>query len=126
MDSLGLETRIADLEAEVAYWKSEAQLGADATLVASIASAFGMTPAEAWIVGALWRLPAGRVGRRDRLLEDQPHHRPDSDRYNNIIDVLVHRIRRAMGTDAVETVRGSGFRLTDHGRDLMRQKGFTA
>jgi two-component system OmpR family response regulator len=36
----------------------------------------------------------------------------DADRDSNVIDVLIGRIRRKIGGDLIETVRGRGYRLT--------------
>jgi len=53
----------------------------------------------------------GRVISRTELVEhiyDQ-----DFDRDSNTIEVFVGRLRRKIGTDRIETVRGLGYRLTD-------------
>ena len=53
----------------------------------------------------------GRVISRTELVEhiyDQ-----DFDRDSNTIEVFVGRLRRKIGTDRIETVRGLGYRLVD-------------
>ena len=53
----------------------------------------------------------GRVISRTELVEhiyDQ-----DFDRDSNTIEVFVGRLRRKIGTERIETVRGLGYRLTD-------------
>ena len=53
----------------------------------------------------------GRVISRTELVEhiyDQ-----DFDRDSNTIEVFIGRLRRKIGTDRIETVRGLGYRLTD-------------
>ena len=53
----------------------------------------------------------GRVISRSELIEhiyDQ-----DFDRDSNTIEVFVGRLRRKLGTDAIETVRGMGYRFGD-------------
>ena len=53
----------------------------------------------------------GRVISRTELVEhiyDQ-----DFDRDSNTIEVFVGRLRRKIGTDRIETVRGLGYRLMD-------------
>ena len=55
--------------------------------------------------------PRGRVISRTELVEhiyDQ-----DFDRDSNTIEVFVGRLRRKIGTDRIETVRGLGYRLVD-------------
>ena len=55
----------------------------------------------------------GRVISRTELVEhiyDQ-----DFDRDSNTIEVFVGRLRRKIGTDRIETVRGLGYRLVDPG-----------
>lgn len=57
----------------------------------------------------------GRVISRTELVEhiyDQ-----DFDRDSNTIEVFVGRLRRKIGVDRIETVRGLGYRLLDPGKD---------
>jgi two-component system OmpR family response regulator len=54
--------------------------------------------------------------RRERIVSrldiiDHVYDR-DCDRDSNVIDVLIGRIRRKIGIDVIETIRGRGYRLT--------------
>ncbi|MES0874696.1 response regulator transcription factor [Sinimarinibacterium thermocellulolyticum] len=56
-----------------------------------------------------------RVVSRTELVEHL--YERDRDPDSNVIDVLLSRIRKRIGTDLIETVRGRGFRLRDPQRD---------
>ncbi|HYD50282.1 MAG TPA: response regulator transcription factor [Terriglobales bacterium] len=51
----------------------------------------------------------GRIVSRLNII-DRVYER-DADRDSNVIDVLIGRIRRKLGVDLIETVRGAGYRL---------------
>lgn len=53
----------------------------------------------------------GKVVSRTELAEHV--YDRDSERDSNVIDVLISRIRRKIGANAIATVRGRGFMLTD-------------
>jgi len=55
-----------------------------------------------------WR--RGRVIRRTELVEHL--YDQDFDRDSNTIEVFVGRLRKKIGPDRIETVRGLGYRLT--------------
>ena len=118
----GYVARIEHLEAEVAYLRSEVLLDATAQQVGDLADAFRLSPGQAWIVAALLNAKPGKTVRRERLLDDQPFQRPDADRFGNVMDVQVSRIRQRLGRDAIETVRSIGFRLTEAGRNRIAEK----
>lgn len=52
---------------------------------------------------------AGRVVSRSELIEHV--YAQDFDRDSNTLEVIVARLRRKLGRDAIETVRGLGYRL---------------
>jgi two-component system OmpR family response regulator len=52
---------------------------------------------------------AGRVVSRSELLDHAYERSLDPD--SNVIDVLLSRVRRKIGSERIETVRGRGFRL---------------
>ncbi|HEY8516229.1 MAG TPA: response regulator transcription factor [Candidatus Binatia bacterium] len=52
---------------------------------------------------------AGRIVTRSEIIDHA--YDGDFDRDSNVIDVLVSRIRRKLGVDLIETVRGLGYKL---------------
>lgn len=104
--------RIEELEAEVAYWKAEAQHNASNDVSGRIGRAFGLTAAEAWVMATLYGAK-GKIVRKERLLEDIPgcdwEARHEA---SNVIQVLVCRIRKKFGRDAIETAPSFGYRLS--------------
>jgi two-component system OmpR family response regulator len=67
-----------------------------------------LTTQELKILEYLLHRPGRIVSRLDII--DHAYER-DFDRDSNVIDVLVGRIRRKLGIDLIETVRGRGYRL---------------
>jgi DNA-binding response OmpR family regulator len=71
-----------------------------------------LTTQERALVGALFaRFP--RVVDRYDLLDSLPGYSNSEDRQVQILNVVVHRIRKKLGEDAIYTARGEGFRLGD-------------
>ena len=71
-----------------------------------------LTTQERALVGALFaRFP--RVVDRYDLLDSLPGYSNAEDRQVQILNVIVHRIRRKLGEGAIYTARGQGFRLGD-------------
>lgn len=71
-----------------------------------------LTTQERALVGALFaRFP--RVVDRYDLLDSLPGYSNVEDRQVQILNVIIHRIRRKLGEDAIYTARGQGFRLGD-------------
>jgi len=68
-----------------------------------------LTTQELRILEYLLHRPGRVVTRLD--IVDHAYAR-DADRDSNVIDVLMGRIRRKLGIDLIETVRGRGYRLT--------------
>ncbi len=85
-------------------------------------AAFGVQPRIAWMMQALHR--ARGLLARDFVLE----HMPRVDRvvvlHPHTPDVYMHGVRAALGSDAIQTMRGEGWRLTPLGRlRIMRALG---
>lgn len=71
-----------------------------------------LTTQERALVGALFaKFP--RVVDRYDLLEALPGHSNTEDRQVQILNVVIHRIRKKLGDAAIRTERGEGFRLGD-------------
>ena len=71
-----------------------------------------LTTQERALVGALFaKFP--RVVDRYDLLEALPGHSNTEDRQVQILNVVIHRIRKKLGEAAIRTERGEGFRLGD-------------
>jgi two-component system OmpR family response regulator len=56
---------------------------------------------------------AGQVVSRSELVEHL--YAQDFDRDSNTVEVFVGRLRRKLGADLIETVRGMGYRLVPAG-----------
>mgnify|MGYP003587109549 CR=1 FL=1 len=59
---------------------------------------------------------AGRVVSRTELVEHL--YDQDFDRDSNTIEVFIGRLRKKLGADRIETVRGLGYRLTAPAEEL--------
>lgn len=120
MTETELLDRIAVLENEVAYWKSEAIGNANARRAGALAAATGLTKGEAWVLLSLHDV-AGKTISTTLLSENMPGKGLDRDADNltNVSNVLVHRIRGKLGRDVIETVRGAGYRITEVGQTLI-------
>lgn len=104
---------IADLKEQVTYWKGEAQHNVDSELRERIGRALGLTTAESYLLATLYQA-RGEVVRTARLDEDLPGRKTwDERESSNVVQVMVCRIRRQLGNDAVLTVRGVGYRASD-------------
>jgi two-component system OmpR family response regulator len=57
---------------------------------------------------------AGQVVTRSEIIEHV--YAQDLDRDSNTIEVFVRRLRRKLGADTIETVRGQGYRISVAGR----------
>lgn len=106
----------AQLEEEVAFLRSELGQRYAATDVQIIADTFGLTPGVAHVLRQLyganghpvtpWQIAEGLPGIEDRDPE--------------ISRVYICRIRKALGRDAVETVRTRGYRLAPASHALVK------
>jgi DNA-binding response OmpR family regulator len=77
----------------------------------------GLSPQERALLGVLYaRYP--RPIPREVILEFLPGQDHTRERQLQVVDVLVHKLRKKLGADAVITERGAGFRF---GRRLYEQ-----
>lgn len=114
------------LRDEVAYLKSELGLQQDADVLARLSKAmrarndglrwtWQKATGSARIVARLYAVN-GRPLSRAQLMDAAPAKTPVSDdRWDNIIDVWVCFARKALGKDAIDTVHGLGYKLSDVG-----------
>jgi DNA-binding response OmpR family regulator len=73
----------------------------------------GLSPQERALLGVLYaRYP--RPVPREVILEFLPGQDHTRERQLQVVDVLVHKLRKKLGAEAVVTERGAGFRLGRH------------
>lgn len=107
--------RIAELEEENAWLRSELGLIQGADRLATVRRTFGLQPGDASLVLALYQAK-GSVRNKLQLHEAIPAVWVDhDDRGLKIIDVRICRLRKRLGHDAIETLWGQGYRLTAEG-----------
>ena len=80
-----------------------------------------LTSQEAALVGVLYRHYPRPVGKY-QLLELIPGYDHVQERQAQIVNVKVHHVRNKLGSDAIETVRGMGYRLSARQHAAMRDK----
>lgn len=103
--------RIAELEAENAYYKSEMGLLRDAARVVALQTSLGIRRTQAKFLLALWGR-RGRVATRDWLTQAMYAGATDEDEpLPSNIDVLVCHTRAKIGRDAIATLWGQGYAL---------------
>jgi DNA-binding response OmpR family regulator len=105
-----LEDRIAILEEMLGVNREEIE-------TAVLSKAFGLSQKEAWFLLALWRA-AGRVLSLWWLLDNRPKRLSEEDGTEtpqNLVRVYIHKLRRKVGHDCVETIKNHGYRLTPAG-----------
>jgi DNA-binding response OmpR family regulator len=74
--------------------------------------ATNLTQQEAAFMGALIRAYP-RAMRHEDIIAVLPHHDHAKDHNPKLSSVLAHRVRKTLGFDAIETVHGLGFRVSD-------------
>lgn len=105
------EERIADLEEQVRYWKTEALAIRDLDTEIRISEAFNLTPQEAWLVTILFNARGVAVA-KERLSDQMPNtNRNDFSDEISHINVLTHRIRKKNGKHFIQTVPRVGLRI---------------
>lgn len=109
----------ADKDEMIAWLKSELGIADDETQIAGIRSGLGVTRGEAHLLRAMYRAK-GKAMSVAQMMEAFPASRGHEDRDYHLLNVLVCRIRKALGKGAVETVWKFGYRLTDEGVALVR------
>lgn len=110
--------RIAELEERVAFLEGELRLGEKTERAANLCRALRCTKGEAHLLLALY--DSGRTLHSNTLSDAIPR-RWDDGPENNVVQVMVSRLRRNpnLGHDVIETVWGLGYRLTDSGRQRV-------
>jgi DNA-binding response OmpR family regulator len=111
---MDLYGKIETLQAEVAYWKSEALGNAEIDDQTLFARAFGLARQPVWLLNHLYA-KRGRTVTRNHIAENMPGHVDPDVRDTKIVDQIIHRIRKKLGHEAVQTVWGKGFYLTPEG-----------
>jgi DNA-binding response OmpR family regulator len=109
--------RVAELEEEVAYLKSELGLSIEATRIDAVKRAIGVPPRCAKLLLALHDAH-GRVLRVHQL-EAAIGGEDDRIAGSKIVNVLVWRLRRA--GDLVRNTWGLGYAITPLGAERVRQ-----
>lgn len=115
--------RIADLEDRVAYLEDDLAIALRTDQIASLCR-IGLRPSAAHIVLALYK--TGRTMSDEALFERMP--RPAEGETIKGVQSHIHRARKTIGYDIIETVRSIGYRLTAAGHALVKNalEGTTA
>lgn len=108
------------LKEEVAYLRSELGLQLDASRVAALQRAFGLSHHKARLVLVLFNAK-GRVVSQAQL-DDALPLKYTGERSSNFINATVCQLRKQIGKAAVENVFGVGYRISDE----MRARAATA
>lgn len=87
--------------------------------------AVGMTPQQLSLVVALREVYPQPISRWD-LLDTLPGYKKCKDRDDKIIAVIVHWVRKHLGQDAIENVRGIGYALTKAGYSAVTESRLAA
>lgn len=72
--------------------------------------AAGLTKQEAALVGVLFARYPKAIPRAD-IIEHLPGHDHARERQLQLVDIVVHKVRKKLGADTIEAERGIGFRL---------------
>jgi len=72
----------------------------------------GLTKQEAALVGVLYAHYPRSVPRAD-IIEHLPGHDHARERQLQLVDIVVHKVRRKLGAQTIEAERGVGFRLSE-------------
>lgn len=114
-----LRARIAELEEENAYLRSELGQHTDTHRLVAIRSRWpGFTPSHAAIVAALYGA-RGQFLTKPQIDDVMPHSDHVADRDLKCVDVRICQIRKMMGASTIETIWGKGYRLSDAGALLV-------
>lgn len=104
--------RCEELEDEIAWLRSELGASVDATTLAAIRGRFSLTRAQAIIVMCLFNAKC-RVVSFARLAEATPVGVRSGESDCQLVRSHICRIRKVVGEDAIETVRGDGWRISN-------------
>lgn len=104
-----------ELEEEVAYLRGELGMTRNAAVEGILRSAFKIAPSEVTLLLALYRA-RGKVLSREQLNEAvPPKWSRVEDRASNLISVWVCRLRKKIGSDAIENQWDGKYALTATG-----------
>jgi DNA-binding winged helix-turn-helix (wHTH) protein len=78
-----------------------------------------LTPQEQALLGALYRHYPRPVGKYE-LMELIPGYDHVQERQAQIVSVKVHHVRKKLGDDVIENIRGFGYRLSAQQYEVMR------
>ena len=79
----------------------------------------GLTGQERALVGALYGRYPNPIGVYE-LLELMPGHDHVEERQAGLVSVKVHHLRKKLGPDAIESVRGMGYRMGKAFHDALK------
>lgn len=108
------------------HYRNEERASVEIERVAAIRKATRLFPAPAAMLLRLYDA-RGRLISKERLEELVPPVRVEERVDWKVVDVYMHRIRKVLGFDVIETIWGNGYRLTPLGvAAVERALGITA
>jgi len=111
--------RIADLEVEVKYLKSELGLSREESVYAFLRKYHGMRLNEAWTAMALYRRK-GQVISNAFLYDNRPNVVCDANLSIQDVKVTICDLRKHMPKGSIETHFGMGYSMTPTGAAFMK------
>lgn len=114
----GLAARVEQLTEEVNYYKRELGMVRDSERVGTMQARFRFTTREAAVCDVLLAKAPGATVEKNALFEAAWGDRAYEVEMK-ILDVFICKIRAKIGRDAIETVWGTGYRLSSSGRELL-------
>lgn len=114
----GLAARVEQLTAERDHYKREMGMIRDAERVLAMKARHNLTTQEAAVCDVLLSRPAGGPVEKNALFEAAWGDRAYEVEIK-ILDVFICKIRHKLGKDSIETIWGTGYRLTSAGRELL-------
>ena len=111
--------RIADLEAENALLREEIESRFVSAFDQRLSAKYGITRQQGEII-ALLQVAYPRPLLFWALADSLPHRRSDRVHDAYFVKTQVCNIRKAMGADAIDTVRNRGYALTQKGLEMVK------
>ena len=112
--------RLALLEEENAWLRRELGLSIDATRCSIVAFRHGLSLQQARLLLALHAAGGRTLTKPQLLTATAVDAGREDDRELKIIDVIVHKVRAAIGAGMISTSWGVGYALTPAGIELLR------
>lgn len=106
--------RCEELEARVEWLEGELGMRVEMAQLNALRMAAGITHGEGAMLMAL-RSGGGKPMPLWKLVEFIPSVNGSEDRHPKLVHVLICRIRKKLGRDAVDNVWGKGYRISDVG-----------